>query len=249
MYTVNRCEENHHWWQWSPRYRSTFRRMWINLTEVEHSMIFIDQRSMMKTYCRWQGYLPLRHAGPGCCFRVSRSNSRMMCWCRREKICQGKAMMHPFTWRETKMIWRTDIGLTQRWSIGQRVKIATLSWSGYRTHKGRPIDDGGMIVTLVELLLNKRHDTLAALTRLKNYRPKFEKGMTSKESTDLPNTRHKCEGRCRVQEWLLPRLHSIFLFQIPQPYGWVLLSCFTSSREITDARYKPILRMSPPKYF
>jgi len=183
-------------------------------------------------------------------FRVSRSNSRMMCWCRREKICQGKAMMHPFTWRETnKMIWRTDIGLTQRWSIGQRVKIATLSWSGYRTHKGRPIDDGGMIVTLVELLLNKRHDTLAALTRLKNYRPKFEKGMTSKESTDLPNTRHKCEGRCRVQEWLLPRLHSIFLFQIPQPYGWVLLSCFTSSREITDARYKPILRMSPPKYF
>ena len=166
---------------------------------------------------------------------------------RKDLSRKGNDASFHMTWNKNdlKDWYRTDSKVVNR----SKVKIVTLSWSGYKTHRRRPVDDGGMTVTSVELLLNKRHDTLAALTQRKNYRPKFEKGMTSKESTDLPNTRHKCEGRCRVQEWLLPRLHSIFLFQIPQPYGWVLLSCFTSSREITGARCKPILRMSPPKYF
>jgi len=158
-------------------------------------------------------------------------------------------MMHPFTWRETnKMIWRTDVGLTQKVVNRSKVKIATLSWSGYKTHRGRPVNDGGMTVTLVEHLLNKRHDTLAALTHWQSYRPKFEKGMTQGINgfTQYPT---QVRGRCRVQERLLPRLHSLLLFPFPQPYGWVLLSCFTSSREITDARCKLILRTSPPKYF
>ena len=159
-------------------------------------------------------------------------------------------MMNHFSWREiNKMIWRTDVGLTQKVVNKSKVKVATLSWSGYKTHRRWPIDDGGIWLRhSIEHLLNKRHDTLGALTHWKNYRPKFEKGMTQGINgfTQYPT---QVRGGCRVQERLLPILHSLFLFPFPQPYGWVLLSCFTSSREITDARYKLILRMSPPKYF
>ena len=128
-------------------------------------------------------------------------------------------------------------------------KLWHLADSGYKTHKIRPTESGGIWLRyLVELLLNKRYDTLAALTQQENCRPKFDKGMTNMESTDLPNTRHKCEG-VSCSRATAAQTTFIVSFPFPQPYGWVLLSCFTSSREITGARYKPILQMSPPKYF
>ena len=45
---------------------------------------------------------------------------------------------------------------------------------------------------------------MATLTQMEDYIPKFEKGMTNMESTDLPNTRHMMRGGCRVQKRLLP---------------------------------------------
>jgi len=159
-------------------------------------------------------------------------------------------MMNPFTWRETDHKWFE--GLMQdwlkRWSISRRWRLWHLVDQDTRLTENDRWMTEVWLWLLVELLLNKRHDTLAALTHWRNYRPKFEKGMTRGINgfTQYPT---QVQGGCRVQERLLPILHSLFLFPFPQPYGWVLLSCFTSSRDVTDARYKLILRMSPPKYF
>ena len=134
--------------------------------------------------------------------------------------------MNPFTWRETdQMIWRTDEGLTKKVVNKSKVKVATLSWSGYKTHRGRPVDDGGMTVTFGWTSLEQTTRHIGSIDSQENYRPKFEKGMTQ-GINGFTQYLTQVRGGCRVQERLLPRLHSLFLFPFPQPYGWVLLSYF-----------------------
>ena len=147
------------------------------------------------------------------------------------------------------MIWRNDIGLTQKVVNKTKVKVATLSWSGYKTHRGRLVDDRGIRLWhfgWTSLEQTARH--IGSIDSLRILHAQIREGDDSRNQWIYPIPDTSARG-VPCSRATAAQTHSIFLFQIPQPYGWVLLSCFTSLREITDARCKLILRTSPPKYF
>jgi len=119
--------------------------------------------------------------------------------------------------RNGTMIWGTNRGLTQEVvDLVEGEKLRHLANSGHKTHRRWPTESRGMRLRhLVELILNKWHDTLASLTQLEDSRPKFKKGMTNMESMDLPSTQHMMWGGCHVQERPLPIILSLFLFPFP----------------------------------
>ena len=63
MNTINKCEGNHHWCRWLPRYQSTIRMNVNTWAEVEDLVESLDQGSMMWNPYRKRRDLPLRHAG------------------------------------------------------------------------------------------------------------------------------------------------------------------------------------------
>ena len=86
-------------------------------------------------------------------------------------------MMNPFSWRETnKMIWRTDVGLTQKVVNKSKVKIVTLSWSGYKTHRRRPVDDVGMTVTFGWTSLEQMTRHIGSIDSLEKLQAQIQEG-------------------------------------------------------------------------
>jgi len=127
-------------------------------------------------------------------------------------------------------------------------KLRHLVDSRYKTHRRRPTWSGSTRLRLLaELLLNMRHKNWHHWLNWRIIDPNSIREWPTWNQQITQYLTHDARGvscsRVTATFW-----HTYSFFPFPQPYGWVLFSCLTSSREITGAWYKLILRTSPPKY-
>jgi hypothetical protein len=94
MYTVNKCEENHHWCQWFPRCLSTIRQVWINDLKSNTGGILHSRANDVNPWTKTKKLAieACKLLGTGV---VSRFDSWIMIWSRQEQIRRRRAMMNP----------------------------------------------------------------------------------------------------------------------------------------------------------
>ena len=99
--TVNKCEGNHHWCQWLPRYSSKIIQMWMNelKSNIQHNLSIRGQwcKSTVESEetCHWGMQVPRYQIISKSCFQI-------MSWSRRNKTRYRRALMYPpsMTWNK-----------------------------------------------------------------------------------------------------------------------------------------------------
>ena len=94
MYTVNKCEENHHWCQWFPRCLSTIRQVWINDLKSNTGGILHSRANDVNPWTKTKK-LAIEACNLLGTKVVSRLVSWIMIWSRQEQIRRRRAMMNP----------------------------------------------------------------------------------------------------------------------------------------------------------
>ena len=79
MKNVNKCEGYHHWCRWSPRYPSTFLRMWINDLMLNTWLNLSIKGQWCKIMSKVRESIIDECRSQGTTF-VSKTNSRIMTW-------------------------------------------------------------------------------------------------------------------------------------------------------------------------